>query len=184
MPDEHRMLHKSDAAGVVLGLAGEDELRAAYAALGSRLGSRELSVEAMAPVGEGVELIVGAKRDPRFGAVVLVGLGGIHAELLDDVAVALAPVGEAEAERLVRSLRGAPLLTGARGRAPLDVGAAARAVAALSRAAAATKARAPADPAAGSATGASSTCGSTGRRPSSARAARRASASAAASTSP
>ena len=66
----------------------------------------------------------------------LVGLGGVYAEILDDTAVALAPVGEDEAERMVRSLRGAPLLEGARGRKPLDVAAAARAVAAVSRAAA------------------------------------------------
>ena len=80
---------------------------------------------------------MGAKRDPRFGAIVLVGLGGVYAEILDDVAVALAPVDESTAERLIRSLRGAPLLDGARGRSPLDIAAAAHAVAAMSRAAAA-----------------------------------------------
>ena len=61
----------------------------------AELDARELSVEAMAPLDEGVELIVGAKRDPRFGAVVLVGLGGVYAEILDDVAVALAPSARA-----------------------------------------------------------------------------------------
>ena len=130
-------VHKSDTGGVVLDLRDADALARAFAELTTRLGVRELSVERMAPVDEGVELIVGAKRDPRFGAVVLVGLGGVYAELLNDVAVALAPVGEHEAERLLRSLRGAPLLAGARGRRPLDVAAAARAVAAVSRVAAA-----------------------------------------------
>ena len=90
----------------------------------------------MAPVEWGVELIVGAKRDPRFGPVVLAGLGGLYAELFDDAAVALAPIGEEDAVQLIRSLRSAPLLDGARGRPPLDVRAAARAVAAVSRAAA------------------------------------------------
>jgi acyl-CoA synthetase (NDP forming) len=131
------LLHKSDAGGVVLGLADAESLAEAFAELTSRLGPQELSVERMAPLDEGVELIVGAKRDPRFGPVVLAGLGGVYAELLDDVAVALAPVGEEEAERLLRSLRGAPLLDGARGRPPVDVPAAARVVAAVSRAAAA-----------------------------------------------
>jgi hypothetical protein len=93
-----------------------------------------LSVERMAPAGNGVELIVGVKRDPRFGPVVLVGLGGLYAELLDDVAVALAPIGEEEALRLLASLRSAPLLAGARGRPPLDTRAAGSALAALSRA--------------------------------------------------
>jgi len=129
-------LHKSEAGGVVLGLADEGALASAFARLTSRLGTTKLSVEEMAAIDAGVELIVGAKRDQRFGAVVLVGLGGVYAETLDDTAVALAPVGEDEAERMVRSLRGAPLLEGARGRKPLDVAAAARAVAAVSCAAA------------------------------------------------
>jgi len=134
-------LHKSEGGGVVLGIADGDELTVAVA----RLDASELSVEAMAPLDDGVELIVGAKRDPRFGAIVLVGLGGVYAEILDDVAVALAPIDESEAERLVGSLRGAPLLEGARGRPTLDVAAAADAVAAVSRAAAACAAVAELD---------------------------------------
>ncbi|MDW8338194.1 MAG: acetate--CoA ligase family protein [Thermoleophilia bacterium] len=129
------LLHKSDVGGVALGLSSPDELAEAFERVRSRTGARVLSVEQMAPVGDGVELLVGTRRDPRFGPVVLVGLGGLYAELLDDVAVAL--VHEDDAARLLRSLRGAPLLGGARGRPPLDLGAAARAVAALSRAAAA-----------------------------------------------
>src|SRR5439155_1424498 len=93
-------------------------------------------VERPAPVEEGVELIVGARRDPRFGPLALVGLGGVYAELLRDVAVGLAPVSEAEADRMLRSLAGAPLLFGARGRPPLDLAAAARAASALAGAAA------------------------------------------------
>jgi hypothetical protein len=91
----------------------------------------------MAPLTGGVELIAGARWEPRFGPLVLVGLGGVFTETLDDVAVALAPVGTAEAEAMLRSLRGAPLLLGARGRPPVDVRACAEAVAALSRVAAA-----------------------------------------------
>jgi acyl-CoA synthetase (NDP forming) len=131
------LLHKSDAGGVLLGLTDDDALARGFAELTTSLGVRELSVEQMAPIDDGIELIVGAKRDPRFGAVVLVGLGGLYAEVLDDVAVALAPVGEDAAERMLRSLRGAALLAGARGRPALDLAAAARAVAAVSRAAAA-----------------------------------------------
>jgi acetate---CoA ligase (ADP-forming) len=131
------VLHKSDVSGVVLRVPDEKALAKAFADLARRTGSDELSVEEMAPLDAGVELIVGTKRDPRFGPVVLVGLGGMYAEILDDVAVALAPVGEMEAERLLRSLRGAPLFDGARGRRRLDVPAAARAVSAVSRAAAA-----------------------------------------------
>jgi acyl-CoA synthetase (NDP forming) len=94
------------------------------------------SVERPAAVSEGIELIVGARRDPRFGPVLLVGAGGLYAEVVGDVAVALAPASEAAAEALLRSLRIVPLLDGARGRAPVDVRAAARAAAVLSRVAA------------------------------------------------
>ena len=85
-------LHKSDAGGVVVGIAGPDELRAAVADLRRRLDPPGFSVERMAPVHEGVELIVGAGRDPRFGPVAAVGLGGIYTEIFGDVAVGLAPL--------------------------------------------------------------------------------------------
>ena len=131
------LLHKSDAGGVVLGLADEAALRAAVAGLTERLRPPALSVERMAPVGDGVELIAGTSWEPRVGPLVMVGLGGIHAETLRDVRVALAPVDADDAEALLRSLRGAQLLLGARGRPVLDVRACAEAVAALSRVAAA-----------------------------------------------
>ena len=123
--------HKSDAGGVVLGIDDEYELERAYRALAARLGP-ECSLERMEAVDGGCELIVGVRRDPRFGPLLLVGLGGLHAELFRDVGVALAPVEPDEAEALLRSLRCRPLLEGARGRRPLDVAAAARAASALS----------------------------------------------------
>ena len=128
--------HKSDAGGVALGISGPKELEAQLSRM-QELAVDGYSVEQAAPVTEGVELIIGARRDPRFGPVVLVGLGGLYAEILEDVAVALAPVTAEEAEGLIRSLRAASLLEGARGRPPLDLTAAARAVGVLSRVAAA-----------------------------------------------
>jgi acyl-CoA synthetase (NDP forming) len=131
------LLHKSDAGGVRVGLADADALAAAWSDMEGRLSPPEYSVEAMAPLADGIELIVGARRDPRFGPVALVGLGGIYAELLGDVGVALAPLDRGEAVRLLESLQGAALLKGARGRAAVDIGAAADAAVALSRLAAA-----------------------------------------------
>jgi acyl-CoA synthetase (NDP forming) len=131
------LLHKSDAGGVVTGLADEPALRTAFADVRDRLDPPAFSVERMAPVGDGVELLVGARWEARFGPVALVGLGGVFTEVLGDVAVALAPVDEASARELLLSLRAAPLLQGARGRRAVDLGAAASAVAALSRVAAA-----------------------------------------------
>ena len=131
------LLHKSDAGGVVLGIAGPEELERVFSELATRLSPEAYSVERTAPLAEGVELIAGCRRDPRFGPVALVGIGGLYAELLRDVQLALAPVDEAAAEGLLRRLRGAPLLLGFRGRPPVDLAAAARAVATLSRLAAA-----------------------------------------------
>jgi acyl-CoA synthetase (NDP forming) len=91
----------------------------------------------MAPLSDGIELLVGARWDPRFGPVALAGSGGLYAEILRDTAVRLAPVTDTEAETMLRSLRIAPLLTGARGRPPLNIAAAARALSALSAVAAA-----------------------------------------------
>ncbi|MEU5595028.1 acetate--CoA ligase family protein [Streptomyces sp. NPDC020298] len=122
------LLHKSDAGGVALGLAGPDELLAAFREMHARLGAPSYSVEAMADLSDGIELIVGVNRDPRFGPVAMVGLGGVLAEALHDVAFALAPVPAGHAERLLRGLRTAALLDGVRGRPALDVTAAAAAV--------------------------------------------------------
>ncbi|MER6070040.1 acetate--CoA ligase family protein [Streptomyces sp. NPDC001817] len=122
------LLHKSDAGGVALGLAGPGELLAAFRDMDARLGASSYSVEAMADPTDGVELIIGVHRDPRFGPVAMVGLGGVLAEALRDVAFALAPVPADGALRLLRGLRTAALLDGVRGRPPVDIAAAAAAV--------------------------------------------------------
>ncbi len=129
-------LHKSDSGGVAVGLRDPEELAEALTWMESALEPPWYSVEALAPLSQGLELIVGAKRDPRFGPGPVVGAGGLYAEIVKDVVVALAPVTEAGAEALLRSLQVAPLLDGARGKPAVDVGAAARAAATLSRVAA------------------------------------------------
>ncbi|MFF8012480.1 acetate--CoA ligase family protein [Streptomyces sp. NPDC007929] len=122
------VLHKSDAGGVALGLAGEAELLAAFREMHARLGAPSYSVEAMADLTDGIELIVGVNQDPRFGPVAMVGLGGILAEALRDVAFTLAPVTADRAAALLRGLRTATLLDGVRGKPPVDIDAAAKAV--------------------------------------------------------
>jgi acyl-CoA synthetase (NDP forming) len=131
------MLHKSDAGGVKVGIADAGALAREWGDMQRRLAPPECSIEAMAPLAEGVELIVGIKRDRRFGPVVMVGIGGVFAELMAEKQVALAPVDHGQALRLIASLRAAPLLDGARGRVPVDVGAAADVLVAVSRLAAA-----------------------------------------------
>ena len=79
----------------------------------------------------GIELIVGARRDPSFGPVVLVGLGGILAEAIDDVAVRLAPLDAEEASSMLDELRGRAVLAGVRGRPGIDRAAIVAAIVAL-----------------------------------------------------
>ena len=129
--------HKSEAGGVRVALASEEKLRDAFREMQSRLTATRFSVEREAPLAMGLELLIGVKRDRSFGPVALVGMGGIHAEIFRDLAVALAPVGVEQGVRLIRSLRGAVLLLGDRGRRRLDVEAAARALSAISHLAAA-----------------------------------------------
>lgn len=131
------LLHKSDAGGVVVGLASRDAVLDAHARLVDKLDPPSFSVEEMADLTGGVELIIGARWDPRFGPTVLVGMGGTATEVLRDVQVALAPVDEVGATRMLERLRTAPLLREHRGRPAVDVAAAARAVARLSEYAAA-----------------------------------------------
>ena len=110
--------HKTDRGGVVLGIGNEQELRDAYGAMRDRLGPRAL----LAPMLEsGVEMILGTRRDPQFGPVIMLGFGGIHAELIKDVRFALPPFDWQTAERLLAGLKMRKLLDGARGRAPADV---------------------------------------------------------------
>ncbi|MDQ6876876.1 MAG: acetate--CoA ligase family protein [Candidatus Dormibacteraeota bacterium] len=125
--------HKSDRGGVQLGITDEATLKESFAEMSTRLEPPAFSVERMASTTDAIELIVGVRRDPSFGPVVVVGMGGMFADLLQDVAVALAPLTQEVAEQLIRSLRGAPLLLGARGRPSLDVAAAARTAVLLSQ---------------------------------------------------
>jgi len=132
--DAAGLAHKTEAGGVLLGLRDAASIRAAVPELveaAARAGSalRGLLVEPMAPAG--VELIVGGRRDAVFGPAVLVGLGGILAEVLDDVAVLLAPCAAADVRRRLEGLRGAAVLQGARGRPRVDLDGLAALVAAV-----------------------------------------------------
>jgi acetyl coenzyme A synthetase (ADP forming)-like protein len=117
------IVHKSDVGGVVLGLADDAAVRAAYADMAARLGAGMGGAIVQATVPRGVELIVGVTQDPSFGPLVLFGLGGTTAELLADRALTTLPITDEDAHRLVRSLKGSPLLFGYRGRPAVDVAA-------------------------------------------------------------
>jgi len=111
------VLHKTEIGGVRLGIRTHEELDDALAALRAA-GAERFLVEAMAPAG--VDLILGARRDPVFGPVVLLGLGGTVAEALQDVSLRVAPLSLAEAATMPDDLAGRALLEGFRGSPFLD----------------------------------------------------------------
>lgn len=119
-----KIVHKSDAGIVKLGLADAAAVAAAFAQVDDKLRAADPGAQGCV-VAESVraelELIVGVKLDPQFGPSVLVGAGGVQVELLNDIEVALAPLTPDLARAMLRRLRLWPLLEGYRGRPPLDV---------------------------------------------------------------
>ena len=112
--------HKTEVGGVQLSIADEATLEAALTRLDAipLASPRRYLIEEMAP--PGLELIVGAVRDASFGPTLMVGLGGVLAEVLKDTATRLAPVGLPEAREMLEELRAAPLFEGWRGGPRLD----------------------------------------------------------------
>lgn len=130
--------HKTDVGGIALNIVNEAALHKAWTAMQNRLRERApgsaiegLLLQKM--VRDGREMIVGARRDATFGPVVLFGLGGIYAEVFDDVSLRVAPVTHFDAEEMIAEVRGSRLLSGVRGEAPADVAALIDALLALSR---------------------------------------------------
>ncbi|CAB4754314.1 MAG: CoA-binding protein [Actinobacteria bacterium] len=118
--------HKSDVGLVTVGVADADAVRATFAEFVARAQSIKPSaridgVLVQQMVREGTEMIVGITHDSQLGAAVMVGTGGIFAEVLRDVAVRPLPLDEQDAREMIDSLRGVALLRGARGRAPGDI---------------------------------------------------------------
>ncbi|GLT12060.1 acetate--CoA ligase family protein [Sulfitobacter porphyrae] len=130
--------HKSDIGGVELGIQGGADAREAFTriinAADRHAPAARIDGVIVAPMTTGgTELILGATCDATFGPVVMVGLGGIFAEIFEDTALELAPVTKSQAAAMVRRLKAFALLDGARGRAPADIDALTDAIVALSR---------------------------------------------------
>jgi len=116
------IFHKVDVGGVVLGLNDGQAVRSAYESVLQRaqlngLGDKVkgVTLQPMASLNEGLELILGAKKDPTFGAVVMAGLGGIATGVFRDHALGLPPLNERLVRRMLESLRCWPMLQGYRG---------------------------------------------------------------------
>ncbi len=119
------ILHKSDIGGVVVGVEDARGVRDSFDTILARAksahpGARVRGVQVQEMVRGGHEVIVGVKRDPTFGPLVMFGLGGVYVEALADVSFRLAPLTRADAEELIDDVRSAKLLAGLRGAAPAD----------------------------------------------------------------
>jgi succinyl-CoA synthetase beta subunit len=130
--------HKSDVGGVALKLYDGEAVRNAYGQILSEISRRAptsrvdgVIVQRMA--GAGVEMILGIKRDPLFGPVVLCGFGGVFVEVLKDFAVGIPPLSRDQAHDMLKRLRGFAILGGVRGKPPADIDALCGAIVGLSR---------------------------------------------------
>jgi len=118
------ILHKSDAGGVKINLQSVAEVKAAITGMltapkikGARIDG--FLIEEMAPAGH--ELVIGGLRDPDFGPLVMVGLGGVFVEILKDVSFRLCPITRIDAEEMLAELKGVAILKGARGTKPASL---------------------------------------------------------------
>jgi acyl-CoA synthetase (NDP forming) len=132
------LTHKTEAGGVLLGVADAGAVRAAWATLQANVERAQpglrldgVLVEAMSP--RGLELVAGARRDPKWGAIIIVGLGGIFVEALQDVRLVAADATKEQVLAELNELKGAKLLHGFRGRPAVDVDAVADVAVALGR---------------------------------------------------
>jgi acetyltransferase len=135
--ESRQITHKSDVGGVVLGLSNAAAVREAYTQINQQVAMRAptarvdgIIVQSMAA--DGVEMILGVKRDSLFGPVVLCGFGGMLVEVLNDVAIGIPPLSIEQARDMIGRLRGSAILGGVRGKAPADQAALCEAVVAVS----------------------------------------------------
>lgn len=120
------VVHKTDVGGVVVDVRTVEEVRSAFEEMVARVksevaGATVRGVLVQSYVRGGRETIIGATTDPKFGPLLMFGLGGIHVEALKDVVFRVNPVTDVDAREMVRSIRGYPVLEGLRGEPPSDV---------------------------------------------------------------
>ena len=118
-----KMSHKTDVQGVKVDLRNADEVAKAFRDLTSRLRKHDPKLEVLVQkmVTGGREVILGMKRDPNFGPLMMFGLGGVYVEVMRDVSVRIHPLTDVDAESMVGRIKGFPILSGARGEKAVDV---------------------------------------------------------------
>ena len=131
--DSPQIAHKTDVGGIRVGCGNSTAVRAAFGEMLAEVRRRAPAARldgalVQRMITGGREMILGVKTDPLFGPAVVCGFGGIFVEQLRDVALRVPPIGPADAAAMIAELRGAPILVGARGRAPADTHALADAI--------------------------------------------------------
>jgi acyl-CoA synthetase (NDP forming) len=114
--------HKSDIGGVKVRIKDEAALRLAYREIMDNVKGHKIDgilVQKMAR--KGIELIIGGKKDPQFGHMIVLGLGGIYVEIFRDVTARICPITDDDVKEMVEELKSHPLLEGARGAKPIDM---------------------------------------------------------------
>ncbi len=120
-----QILHKTDVGGVKVGIDNVNDVKKTFKDMHGRLSKKKgvevkgILLEKMVP--KGVELIVGLQNDPQFGPVIMVGMGGILTEIMRDVAFRMLPITTSDAKSMLNELKGAKMLKGFRGSAPIDI---------------------------------------------------------------
>ncbi len=120
------IVHKFDVKGVVLNIHSREEAEKAYESIVRNVSQKmpEAKIDGIYVVemiGEAEEVILGVKRDPSFGPVIMFGLGGIFVEIFKDVSFRVAPVTETEAQSMIEQIQSYAILSGARGKNPRDI---------------------------------------------------------------
>jgi len=114
------ILHKTDIGGVILDIRDKESLSRAWGKI-SKVAKNKKADILIQKQEQGIKLIIGAKKDPVFGPVVMFGLGGIFAEVLKDISFRLAPITKMEAREMIKEIKGYKILKGYRGQKPVNL---------------------------------------------------------------
>lgn len=118
------IIHKSDIGGVIAGIENETQAAEAYSKIiknSKKAKNAKIEGVLVQKMEQGIEVIVGLKRDPQFGPVIMFGLGGIFVELMKDTSLRISPVSKAQAFEMIKEIKAYPMLAGARGKEPVNM---------------------------------------------------------------
>jgi len=127
------IIHKTERKGVMVGVCDDKAVERAFDEIRKHAGKAKFKGILVQRQADGREVIIGGKKDPQFGAVVLFGLGGIFVEIMKDVSLRIAPIDQREAMAMIKEVKGYPILAGARGQKPANLEKLAEMIASVSR---------------------------------------------------